>query len=87
MTRLVHSVMRGAPAAAPFRHLRSSILAVLAMLVVASPLAAQAAELGRQSLRPYWHVFVAYALVILLVAGWAFSIGRRLREVERRLVD
>lgn len=67
--------------------LRSLTLAGLALVVAALPLAAQAPELGRQSLRPYWHVFAAYALVIILVAAWAVSIGRRLRDVERRLVD
>lgn len=40
-----------------------------------------------QSLKPFWHVFAAYAVVIILVGGWAFSIARRLRDVERRLVD
>lgn len=43
--------------------------------------------LAQQSLRPYWHVFIAYAIVILLVAGWAGSIARRLGEVERKLGD
>lgn len=40
-----------------------------------------------QGLRPYWHVFVAYALVIVLVGGWALSIARRLQAVEDQLVD
>lgn len=43
--------------------------------------------LAQQSLRPYWHVFIAYSIVILLVAGWAGSIAKRLGEVERRLGD
>lgn len=43
--------------------------------------------LAQQSLRPYWHVFVAYAIVIALIGGWAVSIARRLRAVEDRLVD
>jgi CcmD family protein len=43
--------------------------------------------LAQQGLRPYWHVFAAYAIVIVLVGGWAVSIARRLRDVERRLVD
>lgn len=37
------------------------------------------------SLRPYWHVFAAYAVTIVLIGGWAFSIARRLRDVEDRL--
>ena len=43
--------------------------------------------LAQQSLRPYWHVFIAYSIVILLVAGWVGSIAKRLGEVERRLGD
>lgn len=39
------------------------------------------------SLRPYWHVFAAYTIAIVLIGGWAFSIARRLRDVERRLAD
>ncbi|MDA0328871.1 MAG: CcmD family protein [Gemmatimonadetes bacterium] len=41
--------------------------------------------LASQSLRPYWHVFAAYAIVITLIGGWAISIGRRLRDLEDRL--
>lgn len=41
--------------------------------------------LATQTLRPYWHVFIAYAIAIVLVLGWVISIGRRLRDVEERL--
>ena len=47
----------------------------------------QATAATPQSLRPYWHVFVAYAIAIVLVGGWAVSIARRLRDVEDRLID
>ena len=47
----------------------------------------QPSELAAQSLRPYWHVFTAYAIVIVLVMGWVVSISKRLREVEERLGD
>ena len=43
--------------------------------------------LSEQSLRPYWHVFIAYTIVIVLIGGWAVSIARRLRAVEDRLTD
>lgn len=43
---------------------------------------AQAGELARQSLRPYGHVFVAYALAWALVLGWVISLGRRWSRVE-----
>jgi len=45
----------------------------------------QASALAGQSLRPYWHVFVAYTIAIVLVLAWVVSIGRRLRDVEERL--
>ncbi|MDH3208143.1 MAG: hypothetical protein OEO79_16195 [Gemmatimonadota bacterium] len=47
----------------------------------------QASDLARQSLRPYWHVFAAYTIAIVLIGGWAVSIARRLRAVEERLLD
>ncbi len=42
-------------------------------------------ELASQSLRPYWHVFIAYAIAIVLVMVWAGSIAKRLSDVESRL--
>jgi CcmD family protein len=71
--------------------IRRSLLLVLAMLTVlvpAPPAWAQATELGRQTLgRPYWFVFLAYAIVVVLIAGWTISIARRLARVEARLPD
>ena len=58
------------------------------MLMTPGVSLAQAAanELARQTLgRPYWYVFVAYAVVWVLVAGWVISIARRLAVVEKRL--
>ena len=55
---------------------------------VAMPVLGQATELGRQTLgRPYWHFFAAYAIVVVMLAGWVVSIGRRLKVVERRLPE
>lgn len=45
------------------------------------------ASLPQQSLRPYWHVFIAYAIAIALVLLWVLSISRRLRDVEERMRD
>lgn len=75
------------------RILRSAALAIapaLLLAVSAAELGAQSqgmpsAGLGSQSLRPYWHVFIAYTIAIVLVLGWVISIGRRLRDVEERL--
>lgn len=62
-------------------------------LLLASPVALSAQQasslpgttVGSQNLKPYWHVFIAYTIVIVLVFGWVISIGRRLRDVEKRL--
>ena len=64
-------------------------LAIMAIRGVAQEAATmpQASALAEQNLRPYWHVFAAYALVIVLIGGWAFSIARRLRAIEDRLAD
>ena len=59
---------------------------VLAPLAAAGPLAAQAEALGRQTLgRPYWHVFISYAIGWALILGWVVSIARRLGRVEKSL--
>ena len=65
-----------------------AVLGVLAFTSVpawAQDSALPAAGLARQSLRPYWHVFIAYAIAIVLVLAWVVSISRRLRDVEDRL--
>jgi len=56
-----------------------------ALLAQESAGMAPASALGQQSLRPYWHVFIAYTIAIVLVLGWVISIGRRLKDVEERL--
>ena len=43
--------------------------------------------LAQQSLRPYWHVFIAYAIVIVVVMVWAGSIAKRLSDVEDQLAE
>lgn len=60
---------------------------VLLLLLVVDPtgLAGQqgpGASLGSQSMRPYAHVFWAYALAWALVLGWVVSISRRWSRVE-----
>jgi CcmD family protein len=69
----------------------SVLLPVLLLAAFAAHGLAQDAQtlpqstLPSQSLRPYWHVFIAYSIAIVLVLGWVISIGRRLRDVEERL--
>jgi CcmD family protein len=63
---------------------------VLAFVFLALGAAAVSAQTGGSAagvggLRAYWHVFIAYAIVILLVLGWVISIGRRLKDIQQRL--
>lgn len=61
------------------------VLLVLLVAFGAADLAAQrgpGASLASQSMRPYAHVFWAYALAWALVLGWVVSIGRRWSRVE-----
>jgi CcmD family protein len=57
----------------------------LLFAVPLADLAAQSGASGVGGLRAYWHVFIAYAIVILLVLGWVVSIGRRLKDIQDRL--
>jgi len=43
--------------------------------------------LASQSLRGYNHMFAAYALAWLFMAGWVISIARRLARLEKALKD
>ena len=68
------------------------LLSVITLLVGAITLSAQeiserpGAQLAAQGLgRPYWHVFIAYAIAIGLVFFWVVSIGRRLSQIEKKL--
>jgi CcmD family protein len=78
----------------PLRRLVFALAVVLAGAAPAAalrpgaPLLPQATELGSQTLgRPYWHVFLAYAIAVLLIGGWVVSIARRLLAIERRLKE
>jgi hypothetical protein len=60
------------------------LAALAAVLVFSVPVNAQVGTevLAQQSLRPYWYVFIAYSLAWLLLLGWMFSIGRRMRGLD-----
>lgn len=60
------------------------LAALAASLATSAPLVAQVGTdaLAQQSLRPYWYVFIAYALAWLLLLGWMLSIGRRMRGLD-----
>lgn len=66
---------------------RITALAVALLALSTLPLAGQvdSSTLAAQSLRPYWHVFAAYAVAWLLVFGWVFSVAWRLSRLERSL--
>ena len=76
MDRIAKLLRRVLPIAVP-----SVLLAIGAAAVSAQTGAAA----GVGGLRAYWHVFIAYAIVILLVLGWVVSIGRRLKDIQQRL--
>jgi CcmD family protein len=38
-----------------------------------------------RTMRAYWHVFAAFTLAWLLVFGYAISLGRRFRSLEREV--
>lgn len=62
--------------------------ALLLLFATGSAHAQEADPMGFGGLgRPYWHVFAAYALALLLIGGWVVSIARRLGRIERRLDD
>lgn len=70
------------------RMIRSLFAPAVLLFGSALPVVAQADPLGSAGLgRPYWHVFLAYAIAILLIGGWVVSIARRLAHIERRLPD
>jgi CcmD family protein len=61
---------------------------MLLTVASATAVAAQATSANAiGGLRAYWHVFIAYAVVIVLVLGWVISIARRLKDVEQRLAE
>jgi len=63
---------------------------VVAALLTLAPVTHLVAQVGGDAsniggLRAYWHVFIAYAIVILMVLGWVISIGRRLKDIQDQL--
>ena len=67
------------------------VVALVLLACTGSALVAQEASglpgsgMAAQSLRAYWHVFIAYAIAITAVLAWVASIGRRLSQVEKQL--
>jgi len=59
------------------------LLLVLVLLMV--PAAVSGQGTSAPSFRPYFHVFVAYAIAWGLVLAWLITIARRLGRVEQRL--
>jgi CcmD family protein len=67
------------------------VVLLLALAVAALPAAPElvaqdaAARTPPATMRAFWHVFLAYAAVWLLILGWLVSIARRLARVERSI--
>ena len=71
------------------KNLRIVVLPLLVLLFPATDAAGQlpGSQMATQSLRAYWHVFIAYAIAIVMVLGWVVSIARRLARIEAQLGD
>ena len=71
------------------KNLRIVALPLLVLLFAATDAAGQlpSSQMATQSLRAYWHVFIAYAIAIVMVLGWVVSIARRLARIEAQLGD
>ena len=69
------------------KKLRIVALPLFVLLFVATDLGGQLPgnQMATQSLRAYWHVFIAYAVAIVMVLGWVVSIARGLARVEAQL--
>ena len=61
------------------------ILALLLTLPHGSWAQGMSETIAGQNLRGYTHMFIAYAIAWLLVAGWVISIARRLSRIEEEL--
>lgn len=61
--------------------------ALLATFIFVTGVAAQGALSDQRLGRPYWHVFISYAVVWLLVAAWLMAIAKRLTRIETQLKD
>ncbi len=61
--------------------------AVLAAFLFVSELAAQGALSDQRLGRAYTHVFVAYAVVWLLITAWVVTIAKRLARIEAQVGD
>jgi len=50
-----------------------------------APLPGEQASAPPRTLRAYWHVFIAFGLAWLFLFGYAISLGRRFRKLEREV--
>lgn len=58
---------------------------LLLLVLLLSPGEVSGQGVSAPSFRPYFHVFVAYAIAWGLLLAWLISIARRLGRVEQRL--
>lgn len=62
----------------------ASVWAFVLLLLLAAALPVAGQQGTPPSLRPYWHVFAAYAVAWALVLGWVLLIARRVARLEAR---
>ena len=69
------------------RKIPVATMTLVLFLVLSTAASAQIepGALAQQSLRAYWHVFIAYAIAWALIFGWVVSLARRLGRVAREL--
>ncbi len=58
------------------------ILGILVLGLALLPEAA-VAQSGGGSLRPYWHIFLAYASAWVILGAWVASVARRISRLEQ----
>ncbi|MFL5537493.1 MAG: CcmD family protein [Longimicrobiaceae bacterium] len=56
-----------------------------AAVTQSAPLPSTQAPAPPRTLRAYWHVFIAFGLAWLFLFGYALSLGRRFRNLEREV--
>ena len=72
-------------ASAPASPATAQAAAPPAAVVQGAPLPGAQAPAPPRTLRAYWHVFIAFGLAWVFLFGYALSLGRRFRNLEREV--
>lgn len=68
-------------------NIKRTLSAFLATFVFVSGVAGQGALSDQRLGRAYTHVFIAYAVVWLLLTVWVVTIAKRISRIEAQLKD